>query len=449
MIEYKQPFFKFLFGDMMRLTNGILCTEFGLKKGLDIVINGEYIYIEKTKPGKVKDAIDLKGKYVFPGFIELHTHGAGLFSFYRGRYNPSKKRFESSSGIYQEELKRWAHLRASTGVTKLYGSTTAIPIKKIKFCLRQLENFIKSNKDSWEAKFYEGAMIEGTFINPLNQGAMNPRYVFQPDKHIFDDINETGLAKLVNVAPEYGKKSFKFIEYLVSKGVSVGAGHTAATYQQFETAVAAGLKYFIHFLNGPTGNIYKNFFGGGALEAALTLDIMLEVIIDGYHVAPWYIREIFARKNPSSIMAITDAIFVSQSKGIKNFTCDGIKGTVDKNYEYVYVTDKGPFTLFGSVATMDKVFSNLLSYLAKPMPGIWHKHHPAINFEKALCMTSMCCSTNIAKMIKKNHGENLNTGELKNGKYADIVVGNIEEKQGRYKLKIDSVYVRGEKIQSV
>ncbi|MCM8788708.1 MAG: hypothetical protein NC907_02840, partial [Candidatus Omnitrophica bacterium] len=378
--------------------------------------------------------------------IEIHTHGAGLFSFYAGRYNPEKKVFESSSEIYQEGLEKWAKLKVKTGATRLYASTAAIPLEKIKFALRELEKFVRTSKDSWMSKFYLGAMIEGTFINPANEGAMNPKYAFEPEKSVFDEINETGLIRLVNVPPDHGKKAVKLTEYLVSKGISVGAGHTSATYHQFKEAIKAGLKYFVHFLNGPTGHIYKSFFGGGALEAALTLDIMLELIVDGYHVAPWYIREVFARKNSSDIMAITDSVFVSQAKEVKEFECDGIKGTVDKDQRYVYVTEKGPTTLYGSIATIDKVFSNLLSYLTRPMPGIWHKKHLAIPFEKALCITSACCSTNIVRMIKKNNGDNLGTGEIKNGKFADLVIGEIKGKPGDYSLKIDSVFIRGEKV---
>jgi len=432
----------------MRLTGGIICTKNGLKKGIDIVIRGEKLYLEKSGKKKPTDEkiTHLNGKYVFPGFIELHTHGAGLFSFYAGRYNPEKNIFESSSEIYQEDLEKWAKLRVKTGATSLYAATSAMPLEKIKFCLRELEKFIKNNRNSWLGKFYKGVMIEGTFINPANQGAMNPKYAFEPDKTIFDDINETGLARLVNVPPDHGEKAIKLTEYLVSEGISVGAGHTSATCEQFKEVIDAGLKYFIHFLNGPTGNIYKSFFGGGALEAALTLDIMLELIVDGYHVAPWYIREVMARKKPSDIMAITDAVFVSQSKGVTEFESDGIKGTVDKSYRYVYVTEKGPTTLYGSVVTIDKVFSNLLSYLTKPMQGIWHEKLSAIPFEKALCITADCCSTNIVRMIKKNNGDDLNTGEIKNGRFADLVIGEIKGRDGNYTLKIDSVFVRGEKV---
>jgi alpha-D-ribose 1-methylphosphonate 5-triphosphate diphosphatase PhnM len=49
-------------------------------------------------------------------------------------------------------------------------------------------------------------------------------------------------------------------------------------------------------------------------------------------------------------------------------------------------------------------------------------------------------------MIKKNNGDNLNTGEIKNGKFADIVVGEIKGTKGNYKLQIDSVFVKGEKV---
>ncbi|MGB9641945.1 MAG: hypothetical protein ACPL3Q_01935 [Candidatus Ratteibacteria bacterium] len=49
-------------------------------------------------------------------------------------------------------------------------------------------------------------------------------------------------------------------------------------------------------------------------------------------------------------------------------------------------------------------------------------------------------------MIKKNNGDDLNTGELKNGKFADLVIGEIQGKPGDYKLKIDSVFVRGQKV---
>ncbi|MCX7705225.1 MAG: hypothetical protein N2115_03065, partial [bacterium] len=132
----------------MRLINGIICTEKGLKKGFDIIIRNEKIYLENSRKQKSDErCIDLKGKYVFPGFIELHTHGAGLFSFYAGKYNTEKRIFESSGEIYQEGLEKWAKLRVKTGTTSLYPSTAAIPLSRIKFILRELEKFVKNNRN--------------------------------------------------------------------------------------------------------------------------------------------------------------------------------------------------------------------------------------------------------------------------------------------------------------
>ena len=77
---------------------------------------------------------------------------------------------------------------------------------------------------------------------------------------------------------------------------------------------------------------------------------------------------------------------------------------------------------------------------------LWHEKLSAIPFEKALCITADCCSTNIVRMIKKNNGDDLNTGEIKNGRFADLVIGEIKGRDGNYTLKIDSVFVRGEKV---
>ncbi|MCK4519816.1 MAG: amidohydrolase family protein, partial [Candidatus Omnitrophica bacterium] len=39
-----------------------------------LIENGKITRIAKNISGKVDKEIDAKGKYVFPGFIDLHTH---------------------------------------------------------------------------------------------------------------------------------------------------------------------------------------------------------------------------------------------------------------------------------------------------------------------------------------------------------------------------------------
>ena len=125
------------------------------------------------------------------------------------------------------------------------------------------------------------------FINPEMPGAQNPKFIFEPSRKIFDSIEDNSVIKMVNVVPDFGSKSCELTEYLTTKGIVVGAGHVAASCDQWENAIKAGLKYCIHFTNGPTGGSYKVFNGGGSIEAVLKFDeIYSELMLDGYHINP-------------------------------------------------------------------------------------------------------------------------------------------------------------------
>ncbi|MHC4695049.1 MAG: hypothetical protein ACYS67_20145, partial [Planctomycetota bacterium] len=133
----------------------------------------------------------------------------------------------------------------------------------------------------------------------------------------------------------------------------VGAGHCNATCEQIEEAIRAGLKYFIHFTNGPTGGSYKPFHGGGAIEAILKSDeLYAEQILDGYHVNPAYVRDILRRKGPDRIIGVTDCLFAAGSQ-VTQFTGGGIRGALSESGEYFQVVEK-PGTLFSSNLTMNR-----------------------------------------------------------------------------------------------
>jgi len=433
----------------MRLTNGIVCCPNELKRRCDVVIDQGRIKLETSRPETREldsELVDVAGSYVLPGFIEIHTHGAGLFEFTMGRYDPKTGQFDSSQETYRSELPRYTKLRGSTGVTNLYLATWAAAVERQQFCFRQLKDYIASGANGRDGSLVLGGTLEGTFINPEMAGAQNPQFVFTPDIKLFDRINETGIIKLVNVVPDWGEAACDLTEYLTGKGISVGAGHTSATYDQFRRAIDAGLKYCIHFLNGPIRSSYKIFDGGAAVEAVLREDIYAEIIADGVHVAPRYVRDVLARKGMDRVMAVTDAMFSSQARGVEEFEISGIKGKVDDSGKYVYVAGKEPITLFSSVLTMDVAFSNLLSWLTMDADGVWQKRHEALDFDQAVLAASKCCSKNIVDMLAKRGGDRLDTGELVDGKWADLIVADVTGTSGDYNLKVKQVYVRGRRV---
>jgi N-acetylglucosamine-6-phosphate deacetylase len=235
---------------------------------------------------------DIQGKYVVPGFVDIHFHGYRLFEFTIGLYDPETAGFDSSREAYTRGFRMLRGLLPSFGVTGLYVGTFASDIENLERCFRHLREYLKESEKEISAgpgrgTRLHGGLLEGTFLNPAMSGAQNPELVFEPSIKTFDRIKDQGIIRLANVVPDSGKTSCELIRSLTERGVIVGAGHTDATADQVYDAVEAGLKYIIHFTNGPTGGSYKPFGGGGAVEGILSSDdLMVELICDGYHVNP-------------------------------------------------------------------------------------------------------------------------------------------------------------------
>ena len=68
---------------MIRLTGGKIVTDGKVLQGFDILTeDGKIVDVVPTDASA--DAVDLSGKYIAPGFIELHCHGAVGYEFMDG-----------------------------------------------------------------------------------------------------------------------------------------------------------------------------------------------------------------------------------------------------------------------------------------------------------------------------------------------------------------------------
>ncbi|MCK5656140.1 MAG: amidohydrolase family protein [Candidatus Aureabacteria bacterium] len=421
---------------MIKIENGSVVLKDRIEK-TDLYLLDDKISFESLNKSPDK-TINAEGKYIFPGFVDIHFHGCNLFDFTLGKYNPETRSFDDSEEAFSEGIPMLAQEKAGQGVTSLFLGTFAAPIKNLQRSFGYLKKFIDNKSNGLNGSFIHGGLLEGTFISPDFLGAQSPTYVFKPDIKIFNQINKSGAIKLANIVSEYGEDSIKLTKYLTKNNIAVGAGHTKATCFQIEEAMKAGLKYFIHFMNGPTNTSYKPFNGGGAAEAVLKNDeIYAELILDGYHVSPAYIRDAINRKTNTRIVAVTDSMFLTGSNKIKEFEIFGVKGTVSSNRDYLAV-EKKENTLFGSVLTTDKAFSNLLSWLTQEIKGIWIRKHCALDFDEALVSMAKIFATNSCNMLGLK-----STGVIEQDKSADLTIGSISEEQGGYNFKVEHTIVNG------
>jgi len=407
----------------------------------DIILREGRLQLVDGKTQSDKE-VNIKGKYVVPGFVDIHFHGYNLFEFTAGLYDPESDSFDNSRTAYRQGFEMLSRKLAEFGVTGFYVASGTDSIDTLKTCYSRLAEFFNGPEDTLLGARLLGALLEGPFINPSMAGAMNPELVQEPLREVFDSIDDGGTIKMANVVPDAGLKSCELIQYLTEKGIIVGAGHTNATCRQIEQAVKAGLKYCIHFTNGPTGGSYKPFEGGGAVEAVLKFDeLYAEQICDGFHVNPAYVLDIIKRKGIDKILGITDCAYVVGSD-VKDFSIGGVHGAVSDDGTHLRVVGKVN-TLFGSTLTMNRGFANLLNWLTTDMQGIWNRLHEALRFEEALMAAVRIFSTNPCELTGR---AKQGCGSIVDGARADLTVLDIAGLAGDYKVSVESTIVDGNMV---
>jgi len=364
-----------------------------------------------------------------------------IFSFESGKYDPNTCEFDSDKTTYLNGLKEFSARQARSGVTSYFTALATTPIDKMKKSLSQIAGYVKSPANGKDGAKLIGAFSEGTYVNPACAGAQNPELMLEHEIEKFDEINESGVIKLVAVAPDFGKKSFAFIRDLIRRGIIVSAGHCKCSGNDFHQAKEAGVKYIVHFMNGQIGSSYKSFDGGGIVEAVLMDDdTSVELILDGCHVSYAYVRDVIMRKTLDKVVAVTDSMFPAGDDSISKFSLSGMKGKKSDDGRVLIADNTKQLQLFGSVLSMDVVFSNLLSALSTPEAGVWYHTHPALHLDEAVLASTVLCATNPANLT------GLKSGRIMEGAPADVVLAEIIGQAGDYRLNVKKTFTGGEPV---
>ncbi|MBU1098051.1 MAG: amidohydrolase family protein [Bacteroidetes bacterium] len=434
-----------------QITDGKVVLPNGIKNVNITVENGIITGIgNKIKNNSEVMKISAKGKYVLPGFIDIHTNGIAGFDLTNGLYNSETNAFTIEENNYLLGLDNALQEFGKHGTTLVGFTTLESTVKRMKRIFQLIAKYKNESASNYKDLFYS-IYMEGTFMKDKRYcGAHNPKYFFKPSIELFKEFQEAadGNIKIVNVVPEWGTEALKLIKYLTSKNIVCAAGHTSATGEQYNAAIENGLTLAIHVLNGPSSSSFKPFNKGGALESFLQSEKMyVEVIADGYHVDKAYVLDIIKKKGIDKCLLISDSMFVTKMKKIDEFEINGIKGKISNNRKYIHIAGKeNENSLFGSLLTMDEGFSNLLNWFTKPIEGIWNKTHLPMPINKAIVNASKMCSANPAKALgiySHSNNNNHSTGSIEINKSADIIIADLLERSQGYKLKIDSVLSKG------
>jgi len=419
-----------------------------------LIENGRIAATGKVGRASGAKVISGAGLYALPGFVDIHVHGGTGLDLTCGRFDAKRKRFDASPAAYTEGFPRLMKHFARSGVTRVMLATIAAPMKELERALSRMADYIADPLNGRHGARLEGALIEGTFIKrPEQAGAQNPANFRAPDRRVFERLNRAarGHISYVNIVPEFGKAADDLTRDLAGLGVLVGAGHTACDADEVLRSVRNGTRVAIHFLNGPTGSSFKPFHGGNVVEAVLrSRKIYAELICDGWHVAPAYVRDVIERKGIGRIIVVTDAMFATGVQGVRSFTIMGNEGVPAPTGQYLQLKGSEQ-TLFGSVLTMSRAFSNVLNWLTQDMDGVWHARHRAWELDEALRAAARACATNAAHVTGMDRPAGSATlardlGTIEPGRCADVVLAALKGKPGDWRIQVRQTFVEGRPV---
>ncbi len=239
-----------------------------------------------VRPAAGDEVIDAGGLTLLPGFVDIHSHGRG------GRD------FCDATDMAFDVIGRG---KVTDGVTSFLATGLTRPEEELAELCLCAERY----KGRGEGATCLGVHLEGPFFNAEMAGAQNPAYLKSPDAAFVKRLNAISPVRKVSLAPELDGAE-ECIRELAAAGIVTSGGHSAADYDTFERARAAGMTHLTHFCNAmmPIHHLRPTMVTGGLLAD----DVFVEAITDGVHLSDPMIRLIAKSKGPDRVMVITDAM---------------------------------------------------------------------------------------------------------------------------------------------
>ena len=328
--------------DRLIVTRGKLILEDRLAIGKDLVIEHGLI-TEIVEQGKALQGaiLDAQGNYVAPGFIDLHTHGSFGVDFTKAT---------------SAEIARLQQRLPETGVTAFLATVAGIARDAMGNVVEKLQ---KTREAQTAGAQLLGVHLEGPYLNPARRGMMPTDLLETFDSSQRDLLDHVKPPATMTLAPEL-EGAADLIGELNRRGIIASGGHSDVTFEQTVEAVKRGLRHITHLFNAMPPPHHR---APNIVTAALVLDeLTVELIVDGYHIAPPVVALVNKAKGVDRIVLVTDA---SEAAGMPDG--DYVLGDVSITVrDGIARTADG--ALAGSTLTLNRAVKNFMAFTGLEMP---------------------------------------------------------------------------------
>lgn len=328
--------------------------------------------------------IDAKGRYVCPGFIDIHVHGGGGHDF-----------MDNTPEAFYEI----ARIHAQHGTTSMFPTTLTSEIEDLN---KTIDIYRQVANTRYDGAQLLGLHIEGPYLSMNQKGAQDPRYIRDFDEREYKAVlaRSNEIARW-SAAPERPGSSV-FAKHMIANGILPAIAHSDATYEDVVQALADGYTHVTHFYSCMSGVTRRNAMRfAGIIESTYLMDeLTTEIIVDGVHLPPPLLKLVYKVKGADKVALITDSmraagmppgnsILGSKKNGLSVIVEDGVAKLPDRS------------SFAGSVATTDQLVRNMMTLADVSL-------HDAVRM-----MTQT--PANIMKVGDRK-------GSLQKGKDADVVI---------------------------
>jgi N-acetylglucosamine-6-phosphate deacetylase len=371
--------------EKLALINGRIVLPDALVDDRVLVIeHGKIVAVaERDAIGSDTNSIDVGGRWITPGLIDLHTHGALGHTF----NEPTREAFET---ICAENARH--------GVTSLCATLAPAPLADLKQCLAFMR--------TWRSERHPGAQVlggylESPFTNVAQKGALDPSCLRSPDDGSADELLEfADVLRVFMLAPEL-PGAIELTDKINRAGIVPAAGHSSAQDTHVRAAMEHGLRHVTHIWSAMLSVVREGpWRKPGLLEAALTFEgLTVEMIADNRHLPPTLMKLAYKCIGPDRLCAISDATSGAGLPDGSRFVMGGMEYEVSDGVGMMF--DRSAFA--GSTTLLNQMIPILIDAVGIPLI-------------EAIRMVTLTPARVVGVADRK--------GSLEVGKDADVVIWN-------------------------
>lgn len=236
------------------------------------------------------DEIDLPATTIFPGYIDVHNHGANGIDV-------NTADADSLIGI--------GEFLAKHGVTAWLPTLVPDSDENYRRVINAIDEVMERQEDLPAARIL-GVHYEGVFANEKMCGALRPEFF---KKFTGTELNELPRLKngihMTTFAPEIDG-GVELAGELTRQGWIASIGHTHAPVQTLDAAFDGGARHVTHFFNAMSGIHHRDI--GVAGWTLANRDVTFDIIADGQHVAESMLAMVCRTKTPDKVSLISDSV---------------------------------------------------------------------------------------------------------------------------------------------